>query len=525
MSTLPSTIIRPGDKRYAGLSRGFNQRWIGEPEYVRLVRTGEEVRAALERAVNETPADPSRSRITVRAGGHCYEDFVCGKDVRVILDISPMCRLYYDEAMKAYCVEAGATNRHVYGQLYPVSGKVLPGGSCHSVGLGGHVPAGGFGPLSRQHGLTVDYLYAVEVAVVDGDRNVRLVVARRDDDDAERAELLWAHTGGGGGNFGIVTRFWFRGLPEPPRNVLVTGLAWAWDDFTRDDFGELLAGFGEYFRDNQDPSAASGKLFGLLKLNHVSNGQIGLLAQVDVDDEEGPAAMREFVAAVDGRIRPRAVPLRAPMGEHDVVHLPVHGDVPGVMPWLTAARSLDAVGENRCGKYKSAYLREPFTERHINAMWAYLGNEQYTDYENGRALIQVDSYGAAVNRPLHDTAARQRDSILKLQYQVYWTRLDPDEDRHLAWIRDAYRATFEDSGGVPAVGGATDGCYIGYPDTDLNYDRWNGSGQTWATLYYKDAYGRLQDVKRRWDPLDIFRHDQSIRPDGPHEVTVSHGPA
>ncbi|QFG24440.1 FAD-binding oxidoreductase [Actinomadura sp. WMMB 499] len=512
MATLPSTVVRPGDKRYGGLSRGVNQRWVGEPEYVRLVRTGEEVRAALEQAVNETPADPARSRITVRAGGHCYEDFVCGKDVRVIIDIGPMCRMYYDDVMKAYCVEAGATIRHVYGQLYPVSGKVLPGGSCLSVGLGGHVPAGGFGPLSRQHGLTVDYLYAVEVAVVDGDRNVKLVVARRDDDDAERAGLLWAHTGGGGGNFGIVTRFWFRGLPEPPRNVLLAELAWAWDGFTRDDFGGLLAGFGEYFRDHQDPSEASGKLFGVLRLNHRSNGRIELVAQMDADDEEGPEAVREFTSALDGRIRPRPVSVSEPGAAQ-------------VVPWLAAAGSLDAGVGNRCGKHKSAYLREPFTERHIDAMWAYLGNAQYADYENARALIQVDSYGSAVNRPLHDTAARQRDSILKLQYQVYWTRQDPDEDRHLAWIRDAYHATFEDTGGVPVVGGVTDGCYVGYPDTDLNVDRWNGSGQTWATLYYKDAYGRLQDVKRRWDPLDIFRHDQSVRPDGPHEVTVSHGPA
>ena len=196
------------------------------------------------------------------------------------------------------------------------------------------------------------------------------------------------------------------------------------------------------------------------------------------------------------------------MGEHFV-----HMDVPRVMPWLTATQALNSSGENRCGKYKSAYLRKPFTERQIDAMWAYLGNEEYTDYVNKQALIQVDSYGSAINRPLHDTAVRQRDSILKLQYQVYWTKQDPDEDAHLAWIRDTYRATFADTGGVPvADGDVTDGCYIGYPDVDLNDERWNGSGQSWETLYYKDAYAKLQDIKRHWDPLNVFRHAQSIRP-------------
>ncbi|NEA24988.1 FAD-dependent oxidoreductase [Actinomadura bangladeshensis] len=508
LSTLPSTVVRPGDRRYPALSRGFNQRWIAAPEYVRLVRTPEEARAALAEAVAEEPADPARARIAVRAGGHCYEDFVCGEDVRVILDVSPMCGVSYDSSMKAYCVEAGATNGHVYGRLYPVSGKVLPGGSCFSVGLGGHIPAGGFGLLSRQHGLTVDYLYAVEVAVVDGDKNVELVVARRDDEDSRLCELWWAHTGGGGGNFGVATRFWFRGLPQPPKQVLLTALAWDWEDVAEDDFAALVTAFGEYFRDQQNPSTAAGKLFAMLKLNHVSNGQIGLLAQVDVDDPDGERAMTDFIAALDGPIGPKATQMRSVMGEHFV-----HLDVPRVMPWLTATQMLDSGCQNRCGKYKSAYLRKPFTDRQIDAMWAYLGNEQYTDYTNRQALIQVDSYGSAINMPLHQTAVRQRDSILKVQYQSYWTKHDPAEDAHIAWIRDAYKATFAETGGVPVADGEiTDGCYIGYPDGDLADPEWNGSGQSWETLYYKDAYAKLQEVKRHWDPCGVFRHAQSIRP-------------
>ncbi|SNS84097.1 FAD/FMN-containing dehydrogenase [Actinomadura meyerae] len=508
LSTLPTTVVRPGDKRYPALCRGFNQRWVAAPEYVRLVRTPEEARAALADAVREAPDDPGQARIAVRSGGHCYEDFVCGTDVRVILDVSPMCAVSYDDAMKAYCVEAGANNGHVYERLYPVTGKVLPGGTCFSVGLGGHIPAGGFGVLSRQHGLTVDYLYAVEVAVVDADKNVRLVVGRRDDPDPGLRQLWWAHTGGGGGNFGVATRFWFRGLPQPPERVLLAALAWDWVDIAEDDFGALVTAFGEYFRDHQDPSAAAGKLFAVLKLNHLANGQIGLLAQVDADDPDGPRAMADFIAHLGGRVRPSATKMRSEMGEHFV-----HLDVPRAMPWLTATRALDPAGGNRCGKHKSAYLRKPFSERQIAAMWRYLGHGEYPGYLNPRAVIQVDSYGGAVNRPLHRTAVRQRDSILKLQFQVYWAERDPREDTHIAWIRDAYGATFEETGGVPVADGErTDGCYIGYPDADLGDHRWNASGQSWETLYYKDAYPELQEAKRFWDPGEVFRHAQSIRP-------------
>ena len=515
-SPQPSTIVQPGDKRYPSLSRGFNQRWIGHPEYVRMLRSSEEARVALETAVREKPRDPQRTRITVRSGGHCYENFVCGDDVRVIFDVTQMCDMYFDPDMDAYCVEAGAANWHAYSHLYPISGKALPGGSCYSVGLGGHITGGGYGLLSRQFGLTVDYLYAVEVAVVKHDRTVELVVARRDDWNDDRRELWWAHTGGGGGNFGLITKFWFKDLPQPPSMVRLAGIAWDWDGFTKSDFTYLLNAFGTYFRDHQDPSTAAGKLFGMLALNHHCNGQIGLTAQVDIDDPGGRAAMDDFLRHINSGIRAEVTEMRTPMGEKPTLG---HLKIPRDMPWLTATQVLDSSGEDQCGKYKSAYLRRPFDPMQIDAMWTHLSEDgPFRDYTNKQSLIQIDSYGGAVNRPPFDTAARQRDSIMKMQYQVYWTKGDRQEPRYLDWIRRTYRATFAATGGVPKVGasgprdGLTDGCYINYPDVDLDDPAWNTSDQKSPTLYYKDAYPALQRVKRRWDPLNVFRNSQSIRP-------------
>ncbi|GAA3751547.1 hypothetical protein HDA32_002383 [Spinactinospora alkalitolerans] len=497
--------IGPGDKRYPALNRGFNQRWIAEPEYIRLARSGTEVAAALAQAVKETPKDPRRTRITVRSGGHSYEDFVCGDDVRVIIDVGPMCGVGYDPKLDAHYVEAGATNWHVYSHLYPLTGKALPGGSCYSVGVGGHVTGGGFGLLSRQHGLTVDYLYAVEVAVVKKDRTVELVVAKRDDPDPARRELLWAHTGAGGGNFGVVTRFWFRGLPEPPKQVLLTGLAWKWAEVRKEDFTTLVRKYGEFFQAHKGTGDKFGNLFSMLKLNHVSNGEIGLIAQIDADTSAGTEAMGEFLAAIDGSIVPLARPMTTAMGEHPPIP---ELKTPRLLPWLTATQVLNSSGENRCGKYKSAYHRTPFTTAQIEAMWAALSDERY---ENKEALIQVDSYGAAINKPPRETAVPQRDSIMKLQHQVYWTRGDSRERQHLAWIRKLYRSMYTDTGGVPVPNQETDGCYINYPDVDLNDTAtWNTSGVPWSTLYYKGIYPRLRQVKKRWDPLDVFRNKQSI---------------
>lgn len=505
-----TSVVRPGDGRYPALSRGFNQRWLAHPEYVRLVTSTKDAVDAVTEAVRDK--DAAGKRITVRSGGHCYENFVCSQDVRVILDVSPMFGISYDSAMQAWCVEAGANNWHVYSHLYPFSGRVLPGGSCYSVGLGGHITGGGYGLLSRQAGLTVDYLYAVEVVVVDADRAVRRVIARRDDPDPDLRDLWWAHTGGGGGNFGVITRFWFRDLPAPPANVLLTARSWSWTGFTKDHFTHLLTAYGQYFAEHQDPSTASGRLFALLHLNHASNGTISLTTQVDADSPDGAAAMEDFLHRIDGDALPPSGPMLRSAGEHAAIPSAWN---PEFMPWLTATQALDGSGANRSAKYKSAYMREPFTPAQIDAMWAYVSGEQLPDFKNSNALIQIDSYGSAVNRPARDTAAPQRDSILKMQYQVYWNRVsdtDPgDVATNLAWIRDTYRATFADTGGVPVTGGVTDGCYINYPDVDLSDPAWNTSDDPWWRLYYKDAYPRLQRAKLRWDPHDIFRHQQSVQ--------------
>jgi hypothetical protein len=96
------------------------------------------------------------------------------------------------------------------------------------------------------------------------------------------------------------------------------------------------------------------------------------------------------------------------------------------------------------------------------------------------------------------TAVPQRSSIMKLQYQTYWT--DPaHDDANLGWIRDFYTAMYGPDGPVPDA--TMDGCYVNYPDVDLI---------DWRHLYYKDNYARLQHTKATWDPGNVFNHQQSI---------------
>jgi FAD/FMN-containing dehydrogenase len=473
----------PDDPRYPTLVRGFNLRWAGAPETIAVCHTDDEVAGALQWAM-----DHGR-RPTVRGGGHCYEDFVSANDGGVIIHLSPMNRAWYDAAQDLYAVQGGATLWDVYRQLYVGHNVTIPGGSCASVGAGGHLTGGGYGLLSRLHGLSIDSLHAVDVVHADRHGDVRTVHASRDSSDPALQDLFWAHLGGGGGNFGIVTTFWFRDLPEAPVRARILTQAWDWHAIDEAAFAAIITNYGRWLAANSGIDSPAASLFSLLHLTHRSAGQLVLVAQDAGDD---PDLLPAFAAAI-GRDAPPAVVSRTATGHHHTV-----APTTSIrdLPWLYATQTLNGTGPNQRGKYKSAYMKRPFPDAQVAAMWTHLSTREY---HNPQALLQVDAYGGRINAlPPDATAIPQRSSIMKLQYQTYWT--DPqDDDRNLDWIRSFYTAMYGPGGPLPDD--TMDGCYVNYPDVDLG---------DWARLYYQANYPRLQRAKALWDPLNVFRHAQSI---------------
>lgn len=512
---LPAAVVQPADARYIDLNRGSNQRWVGHPQQVYLTPTPRHVVAAVQAAVR------GRKRIAVRSGGHCYEDFVDNPDVEVVIDLSPLDEISYDACNNAISVGAGALLPTVYSVLYKTWGVTIPGGSCSTVAAGGHIVGGGYGLLSRLHGLTVDYLYGVEVVTVDDRGRVKAIVATRDN---QHRDLWWAHTGGGGGNFGIVTRYLLKApgvrgsdptkfLPKPPSAVLLSTVALNWADIDETAFTRLVTNFGTWHENNSAADSKYAGLFGLLKLNKKTfddagnpTGQIVLLTQADATVPKARDLLDDYLAEVFDGVGVRQREWTHVAGEH--FPMPEHFE-PTTLPWLHATMQLGGAPANQRGDYKSAYLRRGHTAEQIATTYKWLSTKEYN---NPDALVQIDSYGCRINTVAPDaTAVPQRDSVLKLQYQVYWS--DPAEDDwHLAWLRGFYREVYLDTGGVPVPGEVTDGCFVNYPDIDLSDPEWNTSTETWASLYYKENYPRLQAVKRRYDPREMFRHAQSIEP-------------
>ncbi|MEA2764559.1 MAG: hypothetical protein QOK07_963, partial [Gemmatimonadaceae bacterium] len=244
-----STRIGPDDPRYRALvEKQFNKRFRANPDYVRLVESTDQVVSAVEEAVKE------ERRLAVTSGGHCLEGFVSDPDVRVIIDVSPMKRVYYDAERRAVAVEAGATVGETFRALFERWGVMIPLGEYPAIGMGGHVVGGAFGFFCRQLGLAADYLYAVEVVTVDESGRASPLVATREKSDAHR-DLWWAHTGGGGGNFGVVIRYWFRShdasgddpeslLPHAPKSITTFKAEWNWSDIDQAAFLRLLRNHG-----------------------------------------------------------------------------------------------------------------------------------------------------------------------------------------------------------------------------------------------------------------------------------------
>src|SRR6478609_8301107 len=126
------TKVAPDDPRYpAVVEKRFNKRFLAHPDYVRIVDSTEQVVSAVQDVVSEG------RRLVVTSGGHCLEGFVSDPDVRVILDLSPMKRIYFDADMLAVAVEAGATVGETFETLHENWGVVIPLGEYPAIGMGG----------------------------------------------------------------------------------------------------------------------------------------------------------------------------------------------------------------------------------------------------------------------------------------------------------------------------------------------------------------------------------------------------
>jgi len=187
---------KAGDADYEIFRKGFNKRIDKKPAIIALVKNTKGVAEAVNYAAkNNLP-------IAVKSGGHCMEGF-SGNNGGMVINMSAMNNIEWvnNETIK---LNPGCKLAQIYDAILPKK-RIIPGGSCAGVGIGGLVLGGGYGLTARKFGLTCDSLQTV--TMVDGTGKV--ITASGND------ELLWACKGGNNGNFGIVTELTFKTHSAP----------------------------------------------------------------------------------------------------------------------------------------------------------------------------------------------------------------------------------------------------------------------------------------------------------------------
>jgi len=507
---LAITVDR-NDPRFNMLKQSRNLRWPAHEadavEEIELCETSEQAAEALQRIIH------AGVRPTIRSGGHCYEDFVVNNPNGSILDLSLLTTTAMAGDGNRHRISPGQQLGDVYLELYKRHGVTIPAGNCYSVGAGGHISGGGYGLLSRLHGLTIDWLSQVEILTVDSKGHVELHRVDKDHD----ADLFRACRGAGGGNFGVVTGFLFDRLPAAPYEVANVQLSFDWATMSEDTFTAILSTFGDYFAHRgHDPETWG--LFAILDLTHASSGRFGISVQFcnpngRCDDlkvvEEFLDLFHEFEpdptkapSSGERRLSQQGASNRERVGRHTV----------DKRLWLDATIGGSGGGHSVRAKYKSSYMRETFSPAESKCIYKHL-TRALPNVDLRGMVLSVDSYGGAANAKgmAEATSSWQRSSIMKTQFQHYWVN-PAEDDARLQWTREFFSDLYSQHGepryaGTPYPSERYEGCYINYPDSDmLAYD-------FWPQLYYGDKglYPFLQKVKQRYDPNNIFHHAMSIR--------------
>ncbi len=492
-------------------------------------------------------------QVQIASGRHCYEGFVYNSETKYIIDVTGLRQfgmVSLNDQADVVCIGSGYGNWDMYRMMQNVYGKTLPAGSCYSVGLGGHLTGGGYGVLSRLAGLAIDYIYGFEVVMDNSERGPETRIVTRDSTEQQDLDVYWALRGIGGGQVGVITKYYFvlDELPTSPSLMATTSFSWNWDldgtMLTEQQFTNLVTTFYSIFC-NQDED--TWKVWAAFHANHVEAGRLYCPAIIfnpadsGVSDEEFRREVDLLISDWTKRFN-AVVPLSAedhPINGHpyvssrSLIGIAILGETrqptARFFSYLDGTQQLNGSGENQHGKYKSAYHNLIFEPQMLNAMYTGL-TKSVEGIDLSQALVQMDSYGGKINEiDSKETPIPQRSSTMKLQYQTYWKtpgllpyqREQEIEKKQLKWINTMYSNVYADTGGIPIIQNnsavddtvTTDGCYFNYPDIYIG-SRLEGTAdvkQAWELYFGAANSERLQKITAECNPLGWFTNSQTFQ--------------
>jgi FAD/FMN-containing dehydrogenase len=392
--------------------------------------------------------------LAMRSGGHNIAgNAVC--DGGLTIDLSLMKSVRVDPARRIARVEPGATLAE-FDKEAQAFGLATPVGINSTTGIAGLTLGGGFGWISRKYGLSVDNLLAADVVTAEGE----LLHASA----TENPDLFWALRGGSG-NFGVVTSFEFRLHPVGPE-VLSGLIVHPFSEARR-----LFDGYRRFVAEAPDELTAWVVLRKAPPLPFLPEDWHGKEVMVLALCYVGDMAAGEKAVA----------PLRA-LGE------PI-ADVVSPHPFAGWQAAFDPLLTPGARNYWKSHDFAQINDAAVEAIIEYAGKLPTPECE-----IFVAHMGGAVNRTAPDaTAYPHRDVEFVLNVHTRWR--EPSQDAEcVQWARDFFNKT------APH---ATGGVYVNFMPADET-DRTQGA--------YGANYRRLAAIKAKYDPHNLFRMNQNIKP-------------
>jgi FAD/FMN-containing dehydrogenase len=386
-------------------------------------------------------AAKERVPIVARSGGHSYGGYSTTRGVVVDLGLLS----HVAVSGKRAIVGPGARLGIVYSSLAQ-HGLAIPAGTCPSVGIGGHALGGGFGLASRAWGLASDNVLGAQVVTADG----RVLSV----DASHHSDLYWACRGGGGGNFGIATRFVFRTHKVASGSYFVASYPWS-------QVEEVVAGFLAWAPTTSDAVGS------ICRLAAGGAPTVQIFGQY-----LGP---QNELSGLLATLKPAASKL-----------------VVGTATWLDlVARWAGCLGHSLPGCStpvdtafvgSSAYLARVPTAAELTQF-----RQAIEERGSQSGALLIDAYGGAVNRIAPTaTAFPHRRSLASIQYFA------AGDASARTWVTQT-RAQL-----APATTGEA---YVNYIDPKL---------PNALHAYYGANLPRLERVKRAYDPHNLFRFAQSV---------------
>ena len=441
-------IVLPGSATYDAARIVWNGMIDRRPAAIARCTTVEDVRAAILFARDHGLV------VAVRCGGHSVGGFSTCDD-GLVIDLSPMRGVRADPGARVAYVRGGSLLQEldVAAQEH---GMACPVGVVGHTGVGGLTLGGGMGRLQRHWGYSVDNMLAVELVTADGD----LVRASED----ENAELFWGIRGAGP-NFGVVTSFEFRlhelgrivsqGLlifpPERAHQVAARVREWAPD---APDEVMTSYSFGRAASEPPDPQGFEGRPMLYMSVTHSGSPDTA-------DDDLRP--LRELGPLVD-TIEPRRYLDVQAMADED-------------MAWG-----------------KRFYMKGGFLAG-LSDAYVHTGLDRVADAPSVGDTITLWLQGGAIGRVDPEAMAfTGREAAWWVGVECEWSGAEHD-DEHVAWGRSTMAAL------EPFTAA---GHYVN--------DMVETSADIVRSIYGDAKYERLRELKRRYDPDNVFRLNQNIAP-------------